>query len=317
MLRSPPKADGGARTAVLTLTAEGYVDHRGHRVWWGAVGGGEALDRLPVLAIHGGPGMPHDCLEPLAALAEGRRVIFYDQYGCGRSDRATDPLDYDIELFVEEIDVIRRALGLTDVHLFAHSYGGPLALEYLLSEPRVGVRSLVLSNTFASVPALAEGWARRLGELGGEALQALTAGAAAGNGAAYGAALAEFIDRFVLPLPPPEPMMRAQMHFGAEVYTRMHGSSWFTPDGQWADWDATERLPRLRVATLVVGGVRDQCVPELSETIHRGIRDSELEVLDTAHLPFFEDPEQYLALVADFLRKAESRAAAGPALGTA
>ncbi len=161
---------------------------------------------------------------------------------------------------------------------------------------------------FASVPALAAGWARRLGELGGEAQLALTGGPAAAGAAAYGDALAQFIDRFVLPLPPPEPMMRAQMHSGAEVYTRMHGSSWFTPDGQWADWDATERLPRLRVATLVVGGVRDQCVPELSEAIHAGIRDSELAVLDTAHLPFFEDPERYLGLVADFIRRADSRA---------
>lgn len=249
--------------------------------------------------------MPHDCLEPLAALAADRRVIFYDQYGCGRSDRAANPIDYEIGLFVEEIDAVRDALGLAEVHLFAHSYGGPLALEYLLSEPRAGVRSLVLSNSFASVPALADGWARRLAELGDDAHQALAAGPSASGADAYGAALGQFIDRFVLPLPPPEPMMRAQMHSGAEVYARMHGSSWFEPDGQWADWDATDRLGRLTVPAFVVGGVRDQCVPELSEAIHAGIGGSELVVLDTAHLPFFEQPERYIALVADFLRRAD------------
>lgn len=308
----------GRRRRVLKLTDEGYVEHRGHQVWWGAVGGHEVADRVPVLTIHGGPGMPHDCLEPLAALAAGRRVIFYDQYGCGRSDRAADPTDYEIGLFVEEIDALRRALGLTEVHLFAHSYGGPLALEYLLSEQRAGVRSLVLSNSFASVPALAAGWTRRLAELGDAAHQALAAGPAEGDGEAYGSALGQFIDRFVLPLPPPEPMMRAQMHSGAEVYTRMHGSSWFEPDGQWADWDATDRLGRLTVPTLVVGGVRDQCVPELSEAIHAGIGGSELAVLDTAHLPFFEEPERYIGLVADFLQRADGTPGAEvPQLGTA
>ncbi len=210
---------------MLKLTGEGYIEHRGHQVWWGFAGGHEVADRVPILTIHGGPGMPHDCLEPLAALGDRRRVIFYDQYGCGRPDRAADPTDYDISLFVYEVDALRRALGLTEVHLFAHSYGGPLALEYLLSAPRAGVRSLILSNTFASVPALATGWTRRLTELGGATQQALAAGPSEGDGGAYGAALGEFIDRFVLPLPPPEPMMRTQMGFGAEVYTRMHGSS--------------------------------------------------------------------------------------------
>ncbi len=106
--------------------------------------------------------------------------------------------------------------------------------------------------------------------------------------------------------------MRTQMGFGAEVYTRMHGSSWFAPDGLWADWDATDRLRNVSVPTLVIGGVRDQCVPELSETIHARIRGSEL-VLNTVHLPFFEEPEPYLRLVAEFLGKVErTPAAAGP-----
>lgn len=74
----------------VALSAEGFVEHRGHRVWWGGAGTG---DGVPVLTVHGGPGICHDCLEPLAALADGRRVVFYDQSGYGRSDRAEDPDD--------------------------------------------------------------------------------------------------------------------------------------------------------------------------------------------------------------------------------
>jgi hypothetical protein len=60
-------------------TAEGYVEVPGGRVWYQILG----ADRpgVPLLCLHGGPGMPHDYLEPLADLTAGRPVIFYDQLG--------------------------------------------------------------------------------------------------------------------------------------------------------------------------------------------------------------------------------------------
>ena len=71
------------------LQRKGTIDHRGHSVWWGSTGTGDEAG-VPVLTVHGGPGICHDCLEPLAALGDGREVVFYDQYGCGRSDRAAE-----------------------------------------------------------------------------------------------------------------------------------------------------------------------------------------------------------------------------------
>lgn len=182
------------------LTTEGFIGHRGHQVWWGAAGTEERPGRYPVITVHGGPGIAHDCLEPLAGLADGWRVFFYDQYGCGRSDRAEDPAEYDVRLFVEELEAVRHTLGLQEAHVFAHSYGGPIALEYLLSTPSPGIRSLILSNTFASVPALAAGWMRRIGELPGPSRTALAADGPEADPATYGAALGEFIARYVLPI---------------------------------------------------------------------------------------------------------------------
>jgi proline-specific peptidase len=84
-----------------------------------------------LLLLHGGPGAGHDYLEPLSALADERPVIFYDQLGCGRSDRPDDASMWHIEHFVEEIDVLRQALRLHHVVLYGHSWGGWLAQEYL------------------------------------------------------------------------------------------------------------------------------------------------------------------------------------------
>jgi proline iminopeptidase len=231
--------------------------------------------------------------------------LFYDQYGCGRSDRAVNPDEYDIELFVDELASVRQQLAPGPVHLYAHSYGGPVLLEYMIRRQPTEVLSLTLSNTFASTRSLAQGWDRRLAELSREHGEALRAGPAI-DGEAFGAALYEFMRRFILPMAPPEPLERSQRHSGAEVYRRMHGSSWFEPDGEWSEWDATGELGSIAAPALVMGGTHDQCVPELAQALAAGISKAELVVLEAAHLPFFEVPDTYLRLVGDFLNRVEA-----------
>src|SRR5262245_51589154 len=104
---------------------EGYVPVTGGRVWYQIVGSGAAI---PLLVLHGGPGVPHDYLEPLAALADERPVIFYDQLGCGKSERPDDVSLWRIERFAEEVGQVRQALGLSQVHLLGHSIGTMVAL---------------------------------------------------------------------------------------------------------------------------------------------------------------------------------------------
>lgn len=278
-----------------------HLDHDGHRIWWGA--SGEDGSGVPLLTVHGGPAIPHDYLLPLTALADERRVVFYDQYGCGLSDRADDPTDYTIDLFVDELARVREAAGLERVHLLAHSYGGALALEYALRHPDSGVASLTLSNSFGSMAGLVDGWQQRLDELEPEQASALRSGESESE--EYGAALGAFWGRFVLPGPPHPLLEKAQSAMGAEVYARMHGSSWFSPDGQWADWDGLSRISQLDVPLLAISGVLDQCVPSLSEALADAAPQGEVVVLDGAHIPILEDTEGYLAVVRDFLTRVE------------
>jgi proline iminopeptidase len=93
---------------------EGYIEVPGGRVWFRSVGE-SAGGRAPLLCLHGGPGFTHNYLEPLEVLADRRRVIFYDQLGCGNSERPDDPNDlslWTVERFVEEVAQVRAALGL-------------------------------------------------------------------------------------------------------------------------------------------------------------------------------------------------------------
>ena len=109
---------------------EGFLDVPGGRVWYakqGSEGG------TPLLCLHGGPGMPHDYLEPLAGLGERRPVVFYDELGCGRSAGPTDPELFTIERHIQELAAVREALDLDDVHILGQSWGG--VISYALSNP--------------------------------------------------------------------------------------------------------------------------------------------------------------------------------------
>src|SRR5215475_5076592 len=131
---------------------EGYIPFKGYQTWYRIVGDGEQPGKLPLLCLHGGPGACHDYLESLDAMADtGRRVIYYDQLGCGNSHiDVSKPEMWTIPLYVEEVDVVRQALGLERIHLLGQSWGGMLAMEYMFTQPK-GIASLTISNSPASM----------------------------------------------------------------------------------------------------------------------------------------------------------------------
>src|SRR5215510_8893187 len=141
---------------------EGYAPFKGYQTWYRIVGEREEPGKLPLLCLHGGPGACHDYLESLDAMADtGRRVIYYDQLGCGNSHlNESKPDMWTVELYVEEIDAVRQALGLVLIHLLGQLWGGMLAMEYRIRQP-AGVASL----TTASSPASMEQWVEEANKL--------------------------------------------------------------------------------------------------------------------------------------------------------
>src|SRR5439155_14953818 len=115
------------------VARQGMIDVPGGRVWYRIVGSGK---RTPLLLLHGGPGAPGYYLKPLAALADERPVVFYDQLGCGRSPAPSDTSLWTIDRFVQELAAVRKALGLERVHLYGTSWGTVLAVEAVKTGPR-------------------------------------------------------------------------------------------------------------------------------------------------------------------------------------
>jgi proline-specific peptidase len=293
---------------------EGYIPFRGYKVWYRIVGDREEPGKLPLLCLHGGPGIPHDYLESLEMMAAtGRRVIFYDQVGCGNSDQPHDPSLWTVDLFVDEVGVVRRALGLDHLHLFGHSWGGMLAMQYLLTQP-AGLVSLIIASSPASVPQWVAEANRLRADLPPAVQQILLRHEEAGttNDPAYQEAMMVFYRRHVCRLDPfPAGLQRAfdKLAQNPEVYNTMNGPSEFHITGVFKDWDIVDRLGEIRVPTLVTSGRYDEATPATAETVHRGIRGSEWVIFEhSAHLPHTEEPERYVQVLDQFLRRVAAQA---------
>lgn len=289
---------------------EGFVSFRGFRTWYRRVGSGEASGKVPLLCLHGGPGAAWDYLEPLEGLAaDGRTVCFYDQLGCGNSDEPHDPSLYTMEVFVEEVGAVRRALGLDRVHLLGQSWGGMLAMEYALTRPE-GLVSLTLADTMASIPQWAAEARRLVAALPDAVQQVICEHEAAGTTGSeeYKQACREYSRRYICRLDPrPECLTRMAGKPGDEVYEAMWGPSEFCLTGPLKDWDITDRLGEIKVPTLVFGGRYDEATPTITETVHRGIADSEWVIFEnSAHFPHLEETERYLQVLGDFLGRTEA-----------
>ncbi len=289
---------------------EGFIPVEGdYRVWYRFVGGGAEQENIPLLTLHGGPGVPHDYITDMAALAsEKRRVIFYDQLGCGRSDKPDDPSLWTIERSVREIGIVRRALGLKSVHLWGQSFGGLFALEYALNKPE-GLASLLLASSTSSIPLwIAE--ANRLREaLPLDVQETLLRHEQAGttDDPEYQQAMMVFYDRHVIRLNPiPGHVQRALDQVG-QVYYTMNGPSEFHVIGTIKDWDRTDRLGEIRVPTLITSGRFDESTPLQNEVMHKGIAGSQWVLFEqSSHMAHVEERERYLSTVRAFLERVEA-----------
>lgn len=292
------------------MAQEGRIEvEDGYGVWFRVAG---EPGRTPVLVLHGGPGSGHDYLVSLEDLAADRQVVFYDQLGCGRSDQPDDPSRWTMRRFVDEVDLVRKALNLDRVVLYGQSWGGWLAIEYVLGAPS-GVEALVLASTSASLPQFSAETLRLRAELPAEHCAALSDGEQTGDFSsdAYVAAATEFYRRHLCRLDewPRELLRTAGNLDGNQVYETMNGPNEFTVVGNLRDWDRTERLGEILVPTLITCGRHDETTPDCARTLNEGIEGSKLVVFESsAHVAHIEERQLYMRVVGDFLHSLPDRA---------
>jgi proline iminopeptidase len=291
----------------LGKTREGYIPVIGGRVWYKVAG--ENKKGIPVLVVHGGPGASHDYLEPLAELADERPVVFYDQLGCGNSERPETISLWTIERFVDELHQVRRALGLKKLHIIGQSWGSSLAVDYLLSENSEGVLSLVLSGALLSTSRWIEDQQAYVADLPEETREIIQASEDRGDFGStdYQDAMMVFYRIHVCRLDPwPECLNRSFQKLNVPMYEYMWGPSEFTVTGALKDYERVERLKEISIPVLFTCGYHDEATPATTRYYQRHLPGSEVLVLEGAsHEHHLEKPQEYLEAVRAFLRGAE------------
>ena len=289
------------------VAGDGRLPVEGGSLFYRVMGSGAGT---PVLLLHGGPGYTGHYLEPLArALSTDRPVIVYDQLGAGRSDRITDTTLLRIDRFVRELDSLRRALRLDRIHLYGHSWGTMLALEYLATRPR-GIVSVTLASPLITSAAWSQDGQTLLKTMPDSIQRIVAAHEAAGTTASqqYQDASLAYMKRYVYGMEPPFPseVDSAIAGFSPLVYETMWGPSEFTPTGSLKHFDRSAVLRELRMPVLFTVGRHDEATPETVQRFARDVSNAQVRIFErSAHMAMVTERYAYAEAVSAFLRAAE------------
>lgn len=250
---------------------------------------------LPVIVLHGGPGLDHTGFRPyLDRLGDEFRLLYVDERGQGRSERV-DPATLSLDVFAHDVDLLTDALELERFALLGHSFGAIVTTRHAIE---VGsADAYVISGGGDSSAALGADVAASL-EAMGEAGVPIAASWEQEKTVATEDELRE--------------LLRVQMpfHFAGDVPPGFGDETLGTPDVLrhfanigYGDFDYLSDLHRVSKPTLVIVGEHDRTTtPRAAKALHQGIAGSRLVVLPgVGHMSFVETPEPYVDAVTTFL----------------
>ena len=254
---------------------------------------------LPVIAVNGGPGLSHAYMmqnDVWQRIAKNRLVVLYDQRGTGASKRVQPGASQSMDAQVADLEAVRQSLKLDKVALVGDSYGGMLVMAYAAAHPE-HVAKLVLSDSpgpsWKSLvhvlpevfPDIEEQNAQEEQKLGP------TTGAAAQAG---------LRNHFRMIFYSPEKRDAYMSHMGDLGYEPAVAEAVAKAT---ADMDLSSRIAGFQFPVLVITGRFDMNVAPLTAwRLAHAIPGAKLVFFEqSGHLPSYEEPEKYIAVLQDFL----------------
>ncbi len=285
-----------------------YAWVNGAHLWFQIKGHGE-----PVVVIAGGPGDSHVYLTPwFDVLANHYKLIYYDEFGTGKSDRAKYPPGYSFERNVNDLEALQKDLGIKKWIVIGHSYGGMVAQAYALKYPN-SVEKLVLSNTLYDAEMWQENddnsnyeirnqypglWAKLM-KLRNEGyissspqFQKLYDKVPGGLLYYYDASNAAKVTK-------------DQGGFNPQVYYQIVGADGdFLIEGDIGKLDFRRELKDLKMPVLIMAGRFDRiAVPRFSEKFKEYCPQAKFVMFEkSGHLPFIEQTKKYFDVLEEFLK---------------
>lgn len=277
-------------------------------------------DKVPLIALHGGPTFPHPYLRPLSLLCSDYDVpvVLYDQIGCGESthfpDRQDDVSLWCPELFMDELNNLIQSLGIKAFDLLGHSWGGMLAAQYITTMQPKGLRKLIIADSLAAIH-LWQKVARQLLSTTPSDIQETIRRCEKEeryDAPEYVKAIEEFNARHMCRLdPPPKELTDSYEAFvkNMSIAELMFGKSDWNASGLLKDWTIEPQLKNL-TPEVVPGGIllvngqfeigSDECMQPFFREATAKVKWVHFAL--SAHMPHLEETESFLRALGDFLQ---------------
>jgi proline iminopeptidase len=283
------------------------------KVWTKRVGNNP---KIKVLLLHGGPGATHELYSSFDGYLpqEGIEYYYYDQLGSYYSDQPKDSSLWTIDRFVDEVDQVRKALGMNkdNFYLLGQSWGGMLAMEYALKHQE-HLKGLIICNMMSDLDAYEKYAKEKLGpqmpkEVFDEVMKIEEKSDF--TNPRYAELLMEHHYQYhVLRMPLdkwPEAVNRTFKHMNPDVYVYMQGHSEFgiTAGATLKGWSRSNDLKDIKVKTLVVGSAHDTMDPEHMEWMSKQIPGAQyLYCPEGSHMVQYDDQKTFFSGLVKFLKE--------------
>ena len=268
---------------------------------------------IKLLLLNGGPGATHEYFECFESFLpqEGIEFIYYDQLGCGNSDNPKDTSFWNLSRYVEEVEQVRKALGLNkdNFYLLGHSWGGLLAMQYALKY-QDNLKGLIISNMMSSAPDYGkyaeEVLAPQFDPKILDTLRQIEKKGDFQNPKYMELLYPNFYVKHICRIPLdqwPEPVTRSFAKMNQSLYVTMQGPSEFGVGGNLVNWDVKAELTKIKVPTLTIGGKFDTMDPEHMKWMSTQVKQGRFLLCPNgSHLSMYDDQKSYFPGLISFVR---------------
>ena len=283
----------------------------GYKVWTKRFGNSP----MKVLLLHGGPAMTHEYMEAFESFFPKANIEFfeYDQLGSYYSDQPDNDSLWVLSRFVDEVEQVRKALGLNKDNFFllGNSWGGLLAMEYAVKYQQ-HLKGLIICNMTGSFDSYVVYNTKLRNQLRPSLLDSLSYYEKKKdfhNPKYQQLVFDEYYRKHLCRLPVwPEAVLRSFKHINQHVYEFMQGPSEFVPGGNLQGWTIWDRLPQITVPTLTVGGKYDTMDPKDMKKISELVQNGKfLYCPNGSHLSMWDDQEVFMKGVVDFIKSVDKK----------
>jgi proline iminopeptidase len=272
--------------------------------------------KMKVLLLHGGPGATHEYLEAFDSYFPNAEIeyYYYDQLESYYSDQPNDSALWTVKRYVDEVEQVRVALGLNkdNFYLYGSSWGGILCMEYALKYQN-NLKGLIISNMMASIPDYVDYANNVLGPQLDSAvlseIRVLEAQEDYANPRYNELIVNNYYPKHVLRMPLedwPDPVNRAFANMSQGLYITMQGPSEFGVVGnaKLKNWSVKNKLNKITVPTLSIGGKYDTMDPEHMKWIANEVQNGKFLFCEKgSHLCMYDDQKTFFEGLISFINE--------------